>query len=160
MTEERFWQIISAAQGEAEAVTAALGALSAQEIEAWDRIYWEKHNALHRWDVWEAADIIAGGCGDDSFHYFKAFAIGKGESFYEALRADPDSVGPMLTEDDEDNGFDNELLNYAAIEAYEAVAPGKELDALSNEGSEPAGERIPEEEAPAKFPRLWAQFGE
>lgn len=160
MTEEQFWQLIASTRGNAEAVTKRLSRLSPEEIRDFHRIYWEKHNALHRWEVWQAADLICGGCGDDSFHYFKAFVIGKGQEFYEIVLQNPDDMGDRLTEDDEEEGYDNELLNYAAVEAYEAVAPGQELDHLSDEGKEPSGPQIAESDAPTRFPKLWASYGD
>lgn len=157
MTTDQFWEMIEAAKGDPKQLEVALKELTAEEIDAWDEHYWRHHNALHRWDVWGAAYVINEGCGDDSFHYFKAFAIGKGKAFYEALNAAPDSIGDRITQQDLDNGCDNELLNYAAAKAYEAIS-GSELIYRSKEGSDPAGKEWDEDDLKKLFPRLWKRF--
>ncbi|MCG9895079.1 MAG: DUF4240 domain-containing protein [Fimbriimonadaceae bacterium] len=157
MDEAQFWRIIEGAGCEPERVKEALDGLEPDQIDAWDRIYWEKHNALHRWDVWGAAFVINGGCGDDSFHYFKAWVIGKGPAAYQAALSDPDSLGAYVTEEDLENGCDNELLNYAAAEVFEAKT-GEELESRSAEGDDPAGEAWEEDELDELFPRLAKRF--
>ena len=158
MDDQKFWDIIASANGNAEGVQSALTKLSKEDIDAWDDLYWHHHNALHRWDILGAAFVINGGCSDDSFHYFKAFAIGKGRAFYEALLAAPDSIGGQISDDDLEDGCDNESLNYVAAEAYQAQG-GEELPSRSAEGSDPAGEAWEEDDVYDLFPNLAAKFG-
>lgn len=155
MDEAEFWTLIETTKGDAKHVQAALSNLPEEDIDAWDRIYWVRHNALHRWDVWGAAYVINGGCSDDSFHYFKAFAIGNGKAFYGALVTNPDSVGPLITEDDLEDGCDNEGLNYVSAEILGEEA----LPSRSMEGERPAGDPWEEDDLPIRFPRLTARFG-
>jgi hypothetical protein len=158
MTEEAFWEIIEAAKGSPERVETALRKLKPDEIDAWDRIFWEKHNALHRWDLWAAGQAINGGMTDDGFHYFKSWIVGKGRAAFETAIRSPDDLGDHITPRDEQVGCDNELLNYAASQAYEDLAQ-MELDYRSNEFDEPAGEQWTEEEAKQRLPKLWQRFG-
>ena len=44
--------------------------LPAAEIEAFDRLLYEKIDAAYRWSLWGAAYVINGGCSDDGFEYF------------------------------------------------------------------------------------------
>jgi hypothetical protein len=155
MQESAFWDLIQKARGDADAVEAALKALPAEDIESFHNLYWTKHNLLHRWDVWGAGFLVAGGMSDDSFHYFKAYIIGKGQATYEAMIKDPDSTGEMMADDDE---IDNESLNYASQAAYEAVTGGGELPYLSREGSGPSGEEWDEDDLVRLFPNLAARY--
>jgi hypothetical protein len=155
MQESDLWSLIARTNGDADAVEAALKTLSADEIESFHNLYWTKHNLLHRWDVWGAGYIIAGGMSDDSFHYFKAYVVGKGQTAYEAMLKSPDSFGPFATDDE----VENESLNYASQAAYEAVTDGGELPYLSREGSDPSGEPWDEDAVYDLFPNLTAKFG-
>lgn len=154
MTEEGFWALIQRTGGDAERVTAELKKLGPERTREFSDIYWAKHRALHRWDVWGAGYVIMGGMGDDSFHYFKAWLIGKGKKVYETPL---DDLGPFVDDPEE---VDNELLNYAAVEAYEALT-GEELDYESGEFEDPSGDRWDEESGDLDrlFPKLTAQFG-
>ena len=35
---------------------------------------------LHRWELWGAAYLAFGGCGDDAFEYFRAWIVGRGRA--------------------------------------------------------------------------------
>ena len=159
MDQVRFWAIIERNRGNPKKVEAALAKLPPEEIAAWRRMYYDHHNALHRWDLWGAAYVINGGCGNDGFHYFKAWLIGRGRKVYEAAMRDPDSVGRFVTFINRFRGCENELLNYAAEEAYERRM-GKEMeqDRNSNEFDEPAGARWTEDNVLDLFPKLAAKF--
>jgi len=135
-----------------EAVTKALSKLLKEQIYAWDGPYGQHHHALHRWDIWGAAYAINGGCGDDSFHCFKAFAIGKGRAFF---LASTDSVGELITDEDLDEGCENESLNDAAQDAQ----GGDELPSRSTQGSEPVDEAWDEDDVFDLFPKLATKFG-
>ena len=160
MNEDQFWKIIEENKGDADRVTVALSKLTPEEIAAFHRAYYDHHNRLHRWNLWGAAYVINGGCSDDSFHYFKAWLIGKGKKVYDEAQADPDSIGPLITDEDIDNGCDNESLNYAAEMAYEKVTESAgELERSSNEFEEPTGKPWEEDDLPRLFPKLSKQFG-
>jgi hypothetical protein len=79
MDREQFWALIEAAktatggdcQAQAGQLVAALTDRSVDEALAWDRIYGELMAESYRWELWGAAFLINGGCGDDGFDYFR-----------------------------------------------------------------------------------------
>ncbi len=159
MDEAAFWKLIHSTKGSAEKISKALKLLTPDEIKTFSNIYWEKHRSLHHWDLWAALYIMNGGCSDDSFHYGKAWVIGKGEEVYKTALTAPDDLGPFATEDAIEEGFDNEMLNYAADEAFEALT-GKNLDYETGEDEDPAGTPFEEEgdDLATRFPKLAKQF--
>jgi hypothetical protein len=160
MDENGFWKIVEGSRGNAERIEKELAKLAPEQIAQFQKLYYERHNRLHRWDIWGAAYVINGGCSDDGFHYFKAWLIGKGRKAYEAALSDPDSLGSFVTDADLDEGCDNESLNYAAEQAYESVTGNdSQLDRDSNEMDVPAGEPWNEESVYDLYPKLSAKFG-
>jgi hypothetical protein len=160
MDEAAFWKLIHSTKGSAEKISKALKLVTPDEIKTFSNIYWEKHRSLHHWDLWAALYIMNGGCSDDSFHYGKAWVIGKGEAVYQVALNSPDNLGPHVTDSDLEDGCDNEMLNYAADEAFEALT-GRNLDYETGEDEVPAGTAFDEDEAylAKNFPKLTAQFG-
>ncbi len=159
MDESSFWKLIHSSKGSAEKISRALKLMTPDEIKTFSSIYWEKHRSLHHWDVWAAAYIINGGCSDDSFHYFKAWAIGKGEETYKTALTSPDDLGSFVTKADTEEDCDNEMLNYAADEAFEALT-GRNLDYETGEDEDPAGRPFDEEgdDLATRFPKLAGKF--
>src|SRR5262245_8289557 len=162
MDEARFWACIERNLGNADAVAAELRSLPAADIESWQRLYYDYHNALNRWDLWGATHLIMGGCfgkpgcSQGSFFYFRAWVIGKGRATYAAAIAEPDSLGQYVTAKDLAELCLNESLNYAAEKAYrEAFGEYKRLNRNSNELA-PLGDGWDEERLPDMFPRLAA----
>jgi hypothetical protein len=86
-TDERFWSIIDEARNGAsasaspKALADVLQRLSVAEVSGFGHMFYEKLCALNFWRLWAAGYIIAGGMGDDSFHYFRSWIIGKGKKF-------------------------------------------------------------------------------
>jgi hypothetical protein len=124
MNEEEFWRIIevtkyqSAGDGkkQVELVVEYLSQLSEGEILDFDYIYRGYFKRAYKFNLWDAAYIINGGCGNDGFHYFQAWLIGQGQAVYEAALANPDSLADVV---ELGQYASLELLNYAADEAYE-----------------------------------------
>jgi hypothetical protein len=100
MDREQFWALIEAAKaatgGDCRAQTAqlvaALGQGLVEAILDWDRIHSELRVESYRWDLWGAASLINGGCGDDGFDYFRGWLLGQGRAVWQAALADPDSL--------------------------------------------------------------------
>jgi hypothetical protein len=99
MDGEQFWTLIEAAKaatgGDCRAQTAhlvaALGQRSVNEVLVWDRIHGELMAESYRWDLWGAASLINGGCGDDGFDYFRGWLLGQGRAIWQvALWCDTD----------------------------------------------------------------------
>ena len=159
MTTTEFWQIIEQSGHEAESsdeqaekLEDLLSELAPEEIAAFEDLFTKFRYAAYRWDLWGVAYVLCGGCGDDSFDYFRAWVIGRGQKFYEEAMQDPESIADKVTADDCPEA---ELLMYAAANAYEEKT-GEDLPARTiKHPKEPAGEQWEEEDLPKLFPRAW-----
>lgn len=164
MDERTFWSIIERNRGDAVAIRKQLSKRSLEEIAAWHRMYYDHHDGLHRGALWDVLDIVfhhafGGPAGMDSFHYFKAWVIGKGRRAYETALAEPDAMGAFFTRRDLEDGCENEALNYAAEDAWETRGGDRDdLERASNEFTEPIGDRCPPEDLRNRFPRLVERF--
>jgi hypothetical protein len=122
MTDERFWALIDEARAGSNASTPpnqlrnVLERLGNQEILEFGHKFCENLCDLNHWNLWAAGHVITGGMGDDSFHYFRSWIIGKGKIAFDLAILDPDELAPLI--DDEE--VDNELLEYVALEVLEA----------------------------------------
>src|SRR5690242_11664201 len=121
IADDRFWAIIDEARNGASAsaspaaLKSVLSRLSDSEVSAFGHMFYEKLCELNSWRLWAAGYIIAGGMGDDSFHYFRSWIIGKGRELFALALKDPDAIGPFI----DTRGVDNELLEYVAVEIME-----------------------------------------
>lgn len=121
---------------------------------------------LYRWDVWAAASIIEGGCGDDGFTDFCAGAISRGRTFVETALRHPDDLATLLRKDEDWIG--DESFGYVAHQAIEArddalVTKWVAMIEAHPYPENPAGEEWDfEEEAlnAERMPKLWKKFGE
>lgn len=113
---------------------------------------------LNRWEIWGAGYVISGGMGDDSFHYFRSWLIGKGKAAVEQALSDPDGLGSFV----DDPEVDNELLEYVALEVLEGRGLEGDLRVASDGDADgtPAGEPFDEDTVDQSFPRLAKQFGD
>ena len=135
MDREQFWALIEAAktatggdcQAQAGQLVAALTDRSVDEALAWDRIYGELMAESYRWELWGAAFLINGGCGDDGFDYFRGWLLGQGQATWQAALAAPDSLadhpevrGRRPLEERSDPLECDDML-YIAYDAYQAL---------------------------------------
>jgi hypothetical protein len=100
MEHARFWSLIADAKGSSAALTRALSALPRTDIEGFDAWFWAYYVATSREDLWAAVYAIRGGCGDDSFDYFRAWLIGRGEDAVLGAIRDPESLAEQIGDDD------------------------------------------------------------
>lgn len=168
MNHEQFWSLIDTArkagkndqEAMCEALAEALGELEPVEIAGFDTVLRELRNAAYRWDLWGAAYLMAGGCSDDGFEYFRNWLIGTGKKTYDAALASPDSLAaaPMGLSDDGICEF--ESLWYVAPDVYEQVA-GKAIPRNVKQPKEPAGAEFDfddEGEMRKRYPKLAGKF--
>ena len=151
-----FWPTIKASSGDPAKLTALLKDKSNEDVIAFGSTFYQLLINLNRWEIWGAGYVMAGGMSDDSFHYFRSWIIGKGEEAYETALKSPDDLGQFAGEDDD---FDNELLEYVAVEVLEERGvedPRESPDGFADD--EPKGEEWDEDEVYAKYPKLAAQF--
>jgi hypothetical protein len=180
MDREQFWTLVETArtvsggdcQTQAGRLVAALAQRSVNEVLAWDQIRHELLAESYRWELWGAAYLINGGCGDDGFDYFRGWLLSQGRAIWEATVADPDSLaahpevrGRRPLEEWSDLLECDDML-YIAYDAYQAMT-GQELsvEVLSRRPRP----RRPElgdgwdfedaTEMRQRYPRLWAVCG-
>jgi uncharacterized protein DUF4240 len=156
MTTSEFWRIIEKSKRgvespdeQAEKLEGLLVKLPPAEIVSFENIFTRFQIAAYRWDLWGVAYLLCGGCGDDSFDYFRAWLIGRGQKYYEDAMKDPESVARKVTEDDHPEA---EFLLYAASKAYEKRTGRPPPYRRIKFPAEPVGKKWTEEELPALFP--------
>jgi len=158
MTNERFWTLIDEARAGSVASASpaqlkkVLEPLSDQEVMAFGHKFYENLCELNHWNLWAAGHVITGGMGDDSFHYFRSWIVGKGKIAFDLAMEDPDELAPLI----DDPEVENELLEYVALEVLE----GRGIKEDSRERSdrspddEPEGRPFEEETVAARFPKI------
>ena len=122
LPEEQFWSILEQASDGAttsadpETLAELLTPLSTEDVTAFGNLFYQKLCDLNSHRLWGAGFVITGGMGDDSFHYFRSWIIGKGRKVFELALSNPDELGPYVDDPD----VDNELLEYVATEICES----------------------------------------
>lgn len=165
MDHNQFWNIIESAkrrhpddaEAQADAVCDSLKELPADEIIAFDKIYDELRFRAYNWDLWGAAYVMNGGCGDDGFEYFRAWLISRGREVYERALDDPDSLADEF--DGSRSLHELEPLFYAPLHAYEART-GEPMPQRDRSFPELAGRQWDVSELDARYPRIAAKFEE
>lgn len=168
MDEARFWAVIEQSraggagmEAQASELERILAAMAPAEIAAFDAAFVVERQELYSWELWGAAYVLLGGCSDDCFDYFRAWVVGQGEEYFNAVRADPEALAERDVALGEELG-DAELLSYIAYDAYVA-ATGREMDIDYPDqpglhgGDEPSGEKWDEDDwegLRARYPRL------
>ncbi len=164
MDESTFWSLVEAAKAEStpalsnqpELLQQKLEALPPREIVAFARIFATLLNEAYRWDLWAAAYIIEGGCGDDGFSDFRAGLTGLGREAYASAIRDPSA---LVRQPAQGVDFSQENMLYAADMAYEAVTGKKMPDLGVVHPNEPVGEPFDEDTVADKYPELAKKFG-
>jgi len=159
---DQFWQFVETAKAKAgsdtearvDGLRAVLSGLSPAELQSFQNHYDRLICLAYRWDLWAAAYIINGGCGDDGFRYFRDWLISEGRSVFEAALKDPDSLADLPHVDP----AELEAFNYVAYELYEQKGAGKLAFDYSTESPEPAGTPWDEDKVGNLFPRLDAKY--
>src|SRR5215831_5340869 len=109
MTIDQFWTIVEKVQqaskgnfdAKCELLEAELRKLPLAEVQSFDVHFTECLDRAYTWELWAAAYIIGGGCGDDSFSDFRSTLISMGREIYERALANPETLGDVATEDDD-----------------------------------------------------------
>jgi Protein of unknown function (DUF4240) len=113
-----FWAVMTSAKTgkQLEAKLAKLPKREIVEFDGWFRAY---YSATRREDLWAAIYAIRGGCSDDSFDYFRAWLIGRGEAAVLSAVRDPESLVAIVGRADPED----EQILYAARRAYGVELP-------------------------------------
>lgn len=159
MDPDRFWLIIQGAEAPDD-LHRSLAELSETDLIAFERLHQARFSESYEWGLWGAAHVIQGGCGDDSFHYFRAYLISLGRTIYEAALADPDSLADVDLDADGEEWEDwmspTMTVVFARTREYN-FADGDATPAAAPTG--PSGADWEEDDLPTRFPRLTARYG-
>ena len=163
IADDQFWKLIDQARAgsygsaKPERLGEILNRLSDDEVLDFGHAFYEKLCDLNQWRLWAAGYVIAGGMGDDSFHYFRSWIVGKGKNVFEVALKNPDELGPFV----DNSEVDNELLEYVAVNVLEqrGIEEDPRDRSQRRADEEPTGEPFEEDSVAAGFPRLAALFG-
>jgi hypothetical protein len=163
MTDERFWALIDEARAGSSAsvppkqLRKLLERLGDQDILEFGHKFYENLCDLNQWNLWAAGHVISGGMGDDSFHYFRSWIIGKGKIAFDLAMQNPDALAPFIDDDE----VDNELLEYVALEVLEERGIKEDPRERANRSpdDEPKGEPFDEETVASRFPKIASRVG-
>ncbi len=163
---DEFWKLIDTtreasggdASKQAQLLVKELVKYSVEEIFSYKRIMDDLLDRAYDAALWDAADIIGCGCGDDDFLDFRAWLISRGRGIYDNALIDPESLVDLI--DVDETGKEEEML-YGYIYAYEQKT-GQEIPPSTFKHPSPVlkGESWSRENRPARFPKLAAKFGD
>jgi len=174
MREADFWAIIDATakfaadpERQEDELRAALRDLSPTEIEAFEMAFQRELQRSYSWDLWGADYVIHGGASDDGFQYFQCWLIAKGSGVFHAALTDPDSLADVVAEDP-DGPLEFEELAYVASEVWSEKTdlsvddPAASYPTSGAFPEQPSGVEFEdsEEHLAARYPKLWARFGQ
>ena len=163
MTLDEFWTVIDRVRetapdspdGKYETLKTELGMHSLPDLQSFARHFSECFIRAYTYELWGAAYIIGGGCGNDSFMDFRQTLVMQGRDFFEAALAKPDDLADAdYCEDNENNYPFYQGYAYAAQTLIEAK--GGAMPVLRCP-EQPSGYRW-REELQRLYPKLYAKF--
>jgi len=110
----------------AQELATRLAAMDTAAVLGFDAQFRRASDELNRWDVWAAAYLINGGCGDDSFIDFRTGIITLGRDWHSRVVDNPDALAdhPAIREVAAGRSADflfPEAVNYVAVDAFEEI---------------------------------------
>ncbi|MFI0355337.1 DUF4240 domain-containing protein [Actinomadura sp. 9N407] len=169
MTEDGFWEIVEACQAAshgdfAEQVRlqrARLMTLPLDELVSFQFLWEAIEDRAFTWPVWDAAALLLGGCGDDSFCDFRAWLIGQGRQVFEQVVNEPDRLAEVADRWTDVTHSHAETYGLQILSVYEKRTGSYHMPEQGDPGPlNPAGVSVnvgDERIARAHFPRL-AEF--
>jgi hypothetical protein len=160
--EDRFWALIAECRAQephdgerlAEVLASRLRQFEPDEILAFGRLWYAALGRLYTWPVWDAAHVLLGWVGDDSFRDVRAWIVTHGRDVVHRIAEDADNLADLAA--DQDQAF-VEAFDGLIYENYRAVAGAYPPAEPAHEPIEPAGERTNLKDQAAvsgRFPRL------
>jgi hypothetical protein len=161
MDERQFWELVQRTHDAAsndmdrkcELLKFEIKKLSKSDAIDFATLFDAMMDRAYSHNLWGAAYIIHGGCGDDTFNDFRSSLISRGRACFERALADPES---LADEDFDETIWFFEGFQYAVTAGVGAVAgsrPGR------RHPDRPSGAAWHENDLPVLFPRLSAKFG-
>jgi len=137
--------------------------MSIADIFMFRDLFHKIQGSAYQRELWVAAEITCGGCGNDDFMDFRAWLIAQGEKvFYDALHDPETLVDFVQLEQDETGKWGNavlEKMNYVSYEAYKKKT-GEEMPLFSGIYTPPklTGKNWDDIVVSEKYPKLVAKF--
>jgi hypothetical protein len=172
MNTDQFWKMIEASrrrfdplhanenmERQLEDLRRLLLELPPKQIIGFRDHFREQMDIAFHWDLWGAAYIIASGCSDDGFVYFRHWLISMGQRVFQEALVNPESLAGVADAPGVEDVFFEEFA-YVPSEAYEE-ATGRELPPYAGQVRPfPQGEKWSSagDDLKRRFPALWARY--
>ncbi len=162
MDELRFWEIVQHAHDQTngdmdekcELLKNTISQLSKDDAKTFVNIFDSMMDRAYSWQLWGAAYVINGGCGDDTFSDFRASLISRGRSAFERALSDPES---LAIEDFDEDAWFYEGYQYAVTDGVKA-AVGSIVNREKPHPVEPSGHEWTEDKVYGLYPKLSKKF--
>ena len=168
MNDKEFWDVVETSRdainasrrdGNMKAQAARLEqlllGLEPSEIVGFRDHFMEHFHRANRWDLWGVAYILAEGCSDDYFAYFRNWLISMGYAVYEAALETPESVEAASARPGVEDIFFEEFA-YVVDDAYRKKAGHAIPPSTAHYASAPIGKQWRnEDELREMFPDLY-----
>lgn len=130
MNEEEFWKIIESLDALSDLngdrvhnqLLARMRAMSTPKVAAFQSWFDHVKGRAYRDDVWDAMEILLGGCGDDSFMDARAALVGLGREAFESVVQDPNQLLEYAHRAEAYKYFRFENVSYAVQRALDHVS--------------------------------------
>ena len=160
MDEAGFWEVVQHAHDAAgddmdrkgEVLKSEIAKLTKIDGLAFADLFDAMMARAYSYQLWGAAYIINGGCGDDTFWDFRASLISRGRAAFERAVSDPDSLA--YEEIDEAVWF-YEGYQYDVMAGVKAVAGTRPMRRIADK---PSGTRWEESDLRTLYPKLAGKF--
>jgi hypothetical protein len=166
MTKDEFWQIIQRSldgsggdtSRQADWLIDELEKLSPEEIISFEHSIIDCLLESYSMDLYGAVYIIAGGCSDNGFEYFRYWLISRGREWFEKAVQNPDDLADYPQSLSDSEVLFEEFINLA-VKAYEKKT-GQPFPHLETPPYEMKGEPwdYDEEVFRSRWPRLFAKY--
>ncbi len=160
MNVEQFWEIIedvhNRSDGDMEKkcllLTERLWQLGCDEIRSFQLLFTEFYFQAYRYDLWDAAYLICGGCSDDGFMDFRSTLVSMGRKTFERALDNPDSLAEVTI--DKFEGF-----QYVADKVLKEKCPQFSAEKEpTRRHPKLTGRRCKQWQMSKRFPKLAAKF--
>jgi Protein of unknown function (DUF4240) len=173
VNESQFWALIADSRSEGRAGTeeqcewlsAHLEQREPAEILEFERNFLRFFAKAYSWHLRNAAALLFGGCGDDSFMDFRAGLIAQGEEIYTRVFEQPDDLITLFEDAEqadleagaeaEETVLIGSSIQLVAQKTYESKT-GLQMPLMFELPDEMTGENLDESELEARYPKLWA----
>ena len=167
MNRKTFWELMDSTRpknGDVEKHLAqlrkALSRLDAGDLLDFEKITAELFHESYDARLWDVVSILCGGgCGDDSFDYFRGWLIMQGKEKFDRVLKQPERIPEWFPSGQIDfaDGFGS-----LAVRAFEENYPDRDFYA-EYDGPEGPGELKgelwrTEEELQSRYPELWDKY--